>query len=134
MSPLPQCLWPSNLARWWRTRWHSYLKGHMALGSCARLRSCDKSNHYVSTTTVRIATKCGRAVTYCEGLPSRNPPDHLITWFCEIAWQTKTYFNHQSVFSRMGTFATKIIMATRVSKMVTYFERLINMLHRQNLP
>ena len=49
-----------------------------------------KRNHYISTTTVPIATKFGSMMgLLLEGLLNVKSHDSLITWFCEIPWQTK---------------------------------------------
>ena len=42
------------------------------------------------TTAMPMATKLDRVVTYHERLPSIKIHDLLITWYCEITWQTKT--------------------------------------------
>ena len=46
-------------------------------------------NHYISTTTVFMATKHGRMVTL-EKLLLIKLYDRLIMWSCKITWQTKT--------------------------------------------
>ena len=46
-------------------------------------------NHYISTTTVPIATKFGRIVTYLEGLLSIKSYKALISWPWKVTWQTK---------------------------------------------
>ena len=50
-------------------------------------------NHF-SHTTVPIATKLARMVTYLEGLLPIKSRDTLITWSCKITWQTKTIISH----------------------------------------
>ena len=46
-------------------------------------------DHYISTTTVYLATKHSRMVTYSDGLVPIKWHDPLIMWYCEITWQTK---------------------------------------------
>ena len=46
-------------------------------------------NHYISITTMPMATKLGKLVTWHEGLPPIMLLDPLVTWSCEIMWQTK---------------------------------------------
>ena len=44
-------------------------------------------NHYksyISITTMAIANKHGRVVTYCEKVPSTKSHEPLIMWPCEI--------------------------------------------------
>ena len=51
-------------------------------------------NHYISTATISMATKLGRMVTHLDCLLSIKSNEHIITWFCEITWQTKTFYLH----------------------------------------
>ena len=44
----------------------------------------------LSTTRVPMATKLSRNVTYFYGLLPLTSYDHLITWSCDITWQTST--------------------------------------------
>ena len=44
---------------------------------------------YISTWIRSIATKYGKVVNYCEGLPPLESHDPLMTWSCEITWQIK---------------------------------------------
>ena len=45
---------------------------------------------HISTTAMPMATKRGRVATDHEGLPPMKSHYPLITWFCEITWQTET--------------------------------------------
>ena len=72
-------------------------------------------NQYFSITTVPIATKLGRVVTYLDGLLLIKLHDSLIMWSCEIKWQTKIIF----------IFTTTLLMATKSGRVVTYFEGLL---------
>ena len=47
-------------------------------------------NHYISTTAVPIATKFRKLVTCHEWLPPIMLRHSLVTWSCEIVWQTIT--------------------------------------------
>ena len=47
-------------------------------------------NKHIFAITMPVVTKLGRMVTYHEGLPSIISHDLLITWSCEIIWQTKS--------------------------------------------
>ena len=40
--------------------------------------------HFISTTTMPIATKLARVLTYYEGIPPIKSDDPLITWSCEV--------------------------------------------------
>ena len=53
-------------------------------------RSHDKIIPFISTTTVPIATKLGRMVTYLEQLSPVKLFDPLVMWSYKITWQTKT--------------------------------------------
>ena len=46
-------------------------------------------DHYISTTTVSLATKLSRMVPYSDRLVPIKWHDPLIMWYCEITWQTK---------------------------------------------
>ena len=52
LPPLPQCLWPPNLARWWLTVRHSYPKSHTNIWPCDLPGAIDKQKpsylHYHS--------------------------------------------------------------------------------------
>ena len=40
--------------------------------------------HFISTTTMPIATRLARVLTYYEGLPPIKSDDPLVTWSCEV--------------------------------------------------
>ena len=45
-------------------------------------------NYHISTSTMLMATKLDSVATYHEGFSHITPYDPLITWSCEITWQT----------------------------------------------
>ena len=56
-------------------------------------------NHYICTTTISMASKLDRMVTYLDCLLSVKSNGSIITWFFEITWQTKTlYFHYHNDF------------------------------------
>ena len=90
ISPLPQYLWPPNLAAsWWLAMRGFHLYCYSTLWSRGCARSRDKLIHYISNTTISMATKLGRMVTYFDYLLLIKSNDHIITRFCETTWQTK---------------------------------------------
>ena len=71
-----------------------------------------KRNHYISTTIMHIATKLGSIMRLLlEGLLTIKSYNSLITWFCEIQWQTKNI-----VFPILQCLVPS---ATKLSRMVT---------------
>ena len=62
---------------------HVVLQGHVK-----------NKNHYISSTKVPMATKLGRMITYLDSLLPLKSQDPLITWSCEITWQTKLLYIH----------------------------------------
>ena len=87
MSPLPKCLWPTNLTEWWHTMKSSHPENYMSLWSRGLARSHDKLN---MTIRVAIVTKLCRVITYLDRLLSIKSHECFILWFFEIMWQTKT--------------------------------------------
>ena len=85
MSPLPKCLWPTNLTEWWHTM-KSY-QNYMSLWSRGLARLHDKLN---MTIRVAMVTKLCRMITYLDRLLSIKSHECFILWFFEIMWQTKT--------------------------------------------
>ena len=73
ISPLTECLWPPNLAGWWPNLIRFYtltcyiLIIYSTLWSSDLTRSPDNLNH-IFTTTVPMASKLDRIVTYHERL------------------------------------------------------------------
>ena len=47
------------------------------------------TKHGDSITTISMATKLGRMVTYLDYFLPIESNDHIISWFCEISSQTK---------------------------------------------
>ena len=68
-------------------------------------------NHYISTTTVLVATKHGRMITHLDGLLFIKYLDHLILWSSEVTWPSKT------IISTMA-----VPMTTKLDRMQTYLE------------
>ena len=62
----------------------------MTLPLCGLVRSQVNQYHYISSTTVSIATKLPKLVNYHEGLLSIILFHPLVSWSCKIMWQTKT--------------------------------------------
>lgn len=58
---------------------HVVLQGHMTNLPC-----------YISTTTMTMASKLGRAVLYNEELLLINSQNLLISCSCKVTWKTKT--------------------------------------------
>ena len=82
ISPLWQCLWPPNVEVWWLTLRGSYPQSHMIIWWQVLW------NHYISNTTIHMATKLDRMVTYLKGfLPMSDAS--WVTWSCEITWKIK---------------------------------------------
>ena len=88
VSPLPQCVWPPNLAGWLVIMRGSSPQSHMTLWSRGRAASRDRLKH-ISTATVPMATKLGRMVTYRDWLLPIKSHGTLINWSWKITWQTK---------------------------------------------
>ena len=89
VSLLTEQLWPPNLAGWLVTltapthkvTWpfdHVVLQDHMT-----------NWNYYIFTTTVPMAAKPGRMVTYLKELLAIKSFNALITWSRKVTWQTK---------------------------------------------
>ena len=81
----------------------TYLHYHNAL---------PKQNHYIS---MPVATKLGRMITYLDRLLAIKSHDLLITWSCEITWQTNHFIS-----------TTTVPKATKLFRMVIHLERLWN--------
>ena len=47
------------------------------------------SNHYISTTTMPMATKLGRVEMYNDELPAIKPKVSLITWSWKLNWNIR---------------------------------------------
>ena len=59
-------------------------------GKCANTEKSANICWWLSTTTMPMATKLGRVVTYHEVLPPIKSCNPLTAWSCKITWQTKT--------------------------------------------
>ena len=73
-------------------------------------------NHYIFPTRVSMATKRGRMITYLDGLLPIKSLDSLITWSCEITWETKSIILN-----------TTVLMVTKLGRMVTYLQGLLTL-------
>ena len=72
------------LVTWsYRIMWQTKIRSHGLARSC-------ENKKYIFTTTIFMATKLGRMVTYLDYLLPTKSNDHIITCFCEITWQTNT--------------------------------------------
>ena len=91
-----------NLATWLTMRGLPMLLHPLVTCSCE-----------IMWQTISMATKRGRMVTYLVYLLPIKLSDHIITWFCKIAWQTK------------NISTTAVPMATKLGKMMTYLEWLL---------
>ena len=60
-----------------------------ALVTLLRQNYVTSLDYYISTTTVSLATKLSKMVTYSDGPVPIKWHDFLIMWYCEITWQTK---------------------------------------------
>ena len=76
----------------WRAHTH---KVTQALGQRVLQDHVTNYKNCISTTTVPVATKHGRILTYFEKLLPIELHDPLITWSCRVTWQTK--FNISSL-------------------------------------
>ena len=72
-------------------------------------------NHYVSTTTMSMATKCSRMMTYLEWLLPLKSHDHTITWSCKITRQTKI-----TIYSLTQSLWLSILAERRYKKGVPF--------------
>ena len=72
-------------------------------------------NHYISTSTVHMATKLGTMVTYLDKLLPIKSYDPLIMWSCNITWQIKNHY--------ISTI--RVPMTTKLNKMVNYLDGLL---------
>ena len=89
ISPLPRRISPPNLAGVWLTISGPTHKVTWLFNQVVLRDHVKKYNHYICTTPMPMAAKISRMVTYLERLVSMKLHDHIITWFCEITWQSK---------------------------------------------
>ena len=62
----------------WHNTVHVVLQSHMT-----------NKNHYISSTSMPMATKLGRMVAYFERILTIRSFYVLIMWSCKVTWQTK---------------------------------------------
>ena len=86
LFPLPQYLWLPNMASWWLTLRASHPRSHPTLDHVV-LRDHVTNLKHVSTTTIPMATKLGRVVTYNEELALIKLHDPSFTLFWKVTWQ-----------------------------------------------
>ena len=67
---------------------------------------------FISSLPVSMPTKLSRVVTYNERLPHIKSCDSMISWSCEVTWQTK------------NISTTRVAVATRLSRIATYIHGL----------
>ena len=86
ISPIPQCLWPSNLLGWWRTLSDSPIKllDHLAPWSCFIMWQTKIVISPLPLPPVLMTTKFGRVVTYPEVFLLIKLLDFSMTCFCEF--------------------------------------------------
>ena len=93
-SLLPQDLWPPNLQGGdlsWEASTYNFTQPfqYVVIIITSSKGSVDNYIHYIFTTTMTLAIKLGRVVTYDEELPSLKLKDPLMTWICKVTWQIK---------------------------------------------
>ena len=89
ISPLPQCLWPPNVAGWWLTIRDSYRLSHMILWSHGLPRSLDKLKAIISPLTLPTTIKLGRIGTYVEECLAMKSHDLLVMLSYKMTWQNE---------------------------------------------
>ena len=82
---------------------HVFLKDHVT-----------NESHYIFTTTVSMATKIERMVTYLDGL----------LWSCQITWHSFSLSRPRGCKMEKQISTTTILMATKLGKVITYHEEL----------
>ena len=82
ISPLSECLWPTNMAETKLTSMSSYTKSHMSLWSHGLM---SQTKLIVSLLPLPVTNKLGKMVIYLDQLLLI----HLITSSCKVTWQTK---------------------------------------------
>ena len=119
IAPLPQCLWPPNLAGWWLTLSDFCLpNATQPFGNMALRGHVKNQNHNISINIVPMANKIGRMVTNFERLPPIMILYPLVTWSCEIIWQTTKHY----------ISTTLVPMITKLGRMVTNFQGLLTLM------
>ena len=87
--PLPQCLWPTNLASWWLVMRGSIQNVTPTFDHVVLRDHVTNWNHYISIIRVPMAIKINMIVTSLDGLLPVKSHKPLITWSSKITWQTK---------------------------------------------
>ena len=86
-------IFASKLSFLLKSRWHLNLAGRwvtIVSDHVVFRHPVTNWTNYISNTTVPMATKLGRIVTYLGWLLPIMLPIPLVTWACKITWQTKT--------------------------------------------
>ena len=110
LYPLPQCLWPPNLAEWWLNMTDSHPKNHMAV----LLRGLARSRNILKTLYLHYYSAYGHQYWYGGDL-SWGYPNREVEWrFGHVVWQGHvTNKNHY-------ISTTRVPVATKHGRMVTY--------------
>ena len=108
--PLPQCLWPPNLASWWLV-WGAPNHKKNFLMTWSRKITWQIKN--ISTTRVPMTTKLGWMLIY-------RAPTHKVIWpfYHVVLWVHVTYYSHY-------VSTTTVPMGTKLDRMVLYLEGLL---------
>ena len=94
ISPIPQCLWPLKLVRWWHTFRAPYHKVIRCFDHAVLQYHVINKNHYISNTTVLMATKLGQShISYCHQTYLFSEDLREVPTF-KNAW---TYIGHMTI-------------------------------------
>ena len=88
--------------------------------------------HYISTTMMPVTTKLGRGATYHEGLPIKSHA-YIITWSCEISWQTKIVSLRQCLwlpnFGRVSIYTEKLPYINSHNPLIMWSREILDLLY-----
>ena len=62
----------------------------MTIWSCDYARLRGKLKTFISITTILVAAKLGKLGIYNEALPSINPHNPLVSWYCKVTWNIRS--------------------------------------------
>ena len=95
--------WQDDKLLWWS----NVYKGTRHLDHVALW---DISNKCISNTSMPMATKLGRMVTYLKQLPCIKLLENLVLWFCQVTWQKKTYLHYFSgLTTKLGSLVAYLV-------------------------
>ena len=112
LSPLPQSLWPPDLAGWWLTLKGVYPKCHSTLCSCVFTRSRDRLKPLYLFYHSVYGHKTWHG-GYIQWGASFHKVKTFITWPCKVMWQV-----------RYVIFSTTMPMATKLNRVIIYNEEI----------